>query len=247
MVVHVYSIMRNEMVLLPYYMKHYRPFVEKFFIFEDESSDGTVEYLKSFDNVTLMKPDRHGIDDRYFRQIYTDNYKIYSRGKADFVICCDGDEFIYHPDIVKKLTWCAKEGIKIVKPEGYTMCTEEFVPENRPITEMIKNGIRDVWYDKPILFNPEVNIRFDIGRHGMRHDFYNLEHTKIGIDTGIKLLHYRYLGKKYAEERLARGYSRMSERNLKWGLAKHMSPDSKYFHSAYWFEQNHLKAEKCIE
>jgi len=256
MIVHVYTIMRNEKRILPYYFRHYLPFVDKFFIYDDYSDDGTREYLAQFDNVVVDSVkdkygnEVHGIDDMTFRRVYNKSYQYWSRGKrgnADFVICCDADEFIYHPNIVQRLEELKVDGTMIIKPTGYTMFSDTFPSTDKQIYDVIKTGVKDVWYDKPILFNPTVNIRFDIGRHGMRHDFFNLANTRIGENTGIKLLHYRYLGAEYAKARSDVGWERMSDFNKKHGLAKHMAPDSNYFHSARWFALNKPNAVQCID
>jgi len=246
MIIHLYSILRNEIKILPYFLRHYQTFVNEFFIFDDDSDDGTAEELGKYKNITILKPGMHGIDDRHFRGLHQNEYKLRSRGKCDIVICVDADEFIYNSELVDELEKFKNSKNHIVKPEGWTMFSENFCNTDGQIYDEIKTGYRDVWYDKPIIFKPSIDIKWDLGRHGVKE--VDMPGVVINKESKIKLLHYRYLGKKYCEERHARDYSRLSERNLKWKLGRHVIPGSKYYHSLKWFEhtKRHGEIIKCI-
>jgi len=240
--IHVYCIERNEIKILPYFMRHYQRFVSQFFIFDDNSDDGTVEFLKTFPNVTILPLEMRGIDDTYFRKVHQNEYIKWSRGKCDFVMAVDSDEFVYHPNIVAALQQCKDNNEQIIKPEGYTMFSEEFCKTDGQICDEIKTGYRDVWYDKPVIFDPAVNMQWDLGRHGLKP----MGDTKISTDSGIKFLHYRYLGKQYCEQRHSDHFKRLSAHNLKWKLGRHLDPKSKYYHSLPWFEKVKGEVKVCI-
>jgi glycosyltransferase involved in cell wall biosynthesis len=240
--VHLYCILRNEIKILPYFMRHYQTFVSQFFIFDDKSDDGTIEELSRHKNVTIIPTTISGIDDSYFRRVHQNEYKNLSRGKCDFVISVDADEFIYHPDIVNVLQRCKRENYQIIRPEGYVMISDGFMQTDGQIYDEIKTGIKDVWYNKPVIFDPSIDIRWDLGRHGLKP----MNGVCVCEDSGIKLLHYRYLGQAYCENRHDTHYKRLSHHNLKWKLGRHLVPGSKYYHSLKWFEHYKGDAVQCI-
>ena len=44
---HLYALCWNEGRMLPYFFRHYRSLVERFFIFDDGSTDGSLEFLRA--------------------------------------------------------------------------------------------------------------------------------------------------------------------------------------------------------
>src|SRR3989338_1733301 len=106
MKVHIFSIMWNEEYILPYFLRHYSTFADKIFIINDHSTDKTTTIARSNNKVTVLdykyKP---GLDEANFNRCFTRYYKKYSRGVADWVMCVDADEFIYHPNLVQNLDY----------------------------------------------------------------------------------------------------------------------------------------------
>ena len=242
--VDLYTILRNEEKILPYYLRHYSQFVDKIFVFDDDSTDRTKEILSQNSKVTILKPEMHGIDDHYFRSLYATAFRTRSKGAADWVICVDADEIIYHPDILSILQKCKNEGFSIIKCEGWTMFSDSFPQNGDQIYDEIKTGVPDVWQGKPVILSPEINIKFHYGRHNV----YLLEEgLRIAESTGIKLLHYRYLGDQYCEERHLNNTERLSEKNRRGKLGRHNFKDSNYIHGMKWYRQNKNLAVNCID
>ena len=242
MKIHLYCILRNEIKILPYFLRHYQQFVSRFHVFDDKSDDGTLELLEKYSNILVLPTEISGLDDKYFRRVHQTEYTKRSRGLCDFVFAVDADEFVYHPDLINVLQKCKNEGYQIIRPEGYVMISKEFPHTDGQICDEIKTGLKDVWYNKPIIFDPLIDIQWDLGRHGLKP----MEGIRICEDSGIKLLHYRYLGKEYCEERHTTHYKRLSSNNLKWKLGRHLDPASKYYHSLKWFEHYKGDAVQCI-
>src|SRR5436305_14307053 len=98
--VHLYALCWNEIRILPFFLRHYRPFVDRFFVLDDGSTDGSRELLAQQSDVTLI--------DRSFREtdsfvsdactFYNEAWKA-SRGSADWVVVCNVDEHLYHPSM----------------------------------------------------------------------------------------------------------------------------------------------------
>ena len=193
--VDVYSTMRNEIAILPYFLRHYETFADRIFVWDDGSDDGTLEMLKAHPKVTLLPVNLGKADDEYFVQHLWPQYKTISRGHADWTICVDTDELIYHPDIVEKLKELQEKGIRKVRCEGFTMYHPTFPTAQGQIYDEVKVGVKDRWSTKTVLFNPEIDIRWDVGRHRCSRKI------EPACDTGINLLHFRYLGWEYYRNR----------------------------------------------
>src|SRR4030042_1555898 len=103
MIIHVYSIMRNEEDLLPYFLRHYSTF-------------------------------------------------------ADTI-------FILNKNLKKVLEEQKKRGIKAIKATGFTMYSENFPQTQGQIYEECFWGSRTHLYDKTVVFDPEIDIKFTGGRH----------------------------------------------------------------------------------
>lgn len=85
-------------MILPHFLKHY-DFVDRIVVYDNQSDDGSLEILKSAAKVEVRSFDtggehHEGKMDDIRREVWRE-----SRGQADFVIVCDADEFLYHPDL----------------------------------------------------------------------------------------------------------------------------------------------------
>ena len=209
MVIHVYTILRNEEYILPYFLRHYETFADKIFVIDDHSTDKTVEIAKECSKVvvsTFDYPESENYDD-YFSECFTKKYKEESRGIADWVIRVDADELIYDKDDIKLiLEEQKKKGSKVLKSSGYMMVSKELPDTEGQIYDQCKKGMRIRSYDKTVIFNPELDVTFTKGRH-----FIELPEGVVATRTSILLLHYRYLSKDYFVSKSKHLYSRKGE------------------------------------
>lgn len=197
----VYSIMRNEIKILPYFLRHYETFADRIFVWDDGSDDGTREMLEAHSKVKVLPLNLGGADDIYFVQHLWPQYRKISRGYADWVICVDADEFIYHPNIMGKLEELESRGIKKVCCIGFTMFHPTFPITTGQIYDEVKLGFNDKWSTKTVLFTPDIDIKWTSGRHQCSQ-----RHIKSVWDTGINLLHFRHLGWEHFLERTKKNY-----------------------------------------
>ena len=243
---HVYSILRNEAKILPYFLRHYETIASRIFVFDDNSDDGTLHLLRAHPKVTVLgmvQPwlrTRYtgGIDDRYFRQLHERAYTHQPRHADLWIACVDADEFLHHPNLLLLLDRTAPD---VVWPTGYAMTSPTFPTTSGQIYEEARDGIPDFWSGKPCLFRSTIDIQFDLGRHGVKN--VNL---RVARDTGVKLLHYRYLGHDYTIARNHRNLSRMTAKNKNGRLGRHNEPDSKYQHSLAWLESNRRLIRRAV-
>ncbi len=145
--VDVYSIMRNEIKILPYFLRHYETFADRIFVWDDGSDDGTREILDAHPKVNVLPLNLGRADDVYFVNHLWPQYKEISRGYADWVMCVDADEFIYHPNLMEKLEELGSKGVKRICCRGFTMYHPKFPTTTGQIYDEIK-------FD----FSPEFSI-----------------------------------------------------------------------------------------
>lgn len=248
MKIDVYSNMYNEEFLVPYWLRHYETIADRIFIWEDESTDSTKKILSKHPKVIFLPMEKHGDDDGYWTTCLFPQYETYSRGVSDWVIIADADEFIYHPQILEVLKKAKKQGVQLVKCSGFTMISENPPTTRGQIYDEIKLGLPDQTESKWTIHSPQVHIRYGRGRHVK--PLHNRS-CVLGTETGIKLLHYRYLGKNYFEERdkkifernkmvyrFTKEYSRNEHRTM---------PDKTRGSALDWFAQHKKEAKNVVD
>ncbi len=216
-VIHYYSICWNEEKILPYVLDYYVPFCEKVVIMDNESDDNSVATIRSYSNAEVRNYSSGGeICDDIYIEIKNNIWKE-SRGKADWVIVCDIDEILYHPQLLAKLDELKNKGISIIRPHGFDMYSETY--PKKSLLE-ITNGIKDNRHlGKCIIFNPNLikEINFKTGCHKC----YPTGQIKFYKKDDIKLLHYKCLNLEFLVERFDLMKKRLSNYNIENKFGKH--------------------------
>ena len=224
------SFVKNEQDMMPFFLRHYGTFAENMVFFDDSSTDATREIIRNHRNTDLREAPSAGLkDDHFLSQI--DLFSKHTMGHCDWLIWVDIDEFVYHPDMLHTLASIYLKGYEVVKTDGYNMAGDG-LPEDdhwRQIYEINPMGVSSPVYSKPIIFRPESNIRWKRGRH-------DLEKCKPRVckDSGIKLLHYRYLGYEYTKMRNLKNYDNVGDDKA---CAWTCDPDFKGDHSPEYAER----------
>ena len=217
-IIHLYASCYNGEVILPYFLRHYSQFVDKITIFDNYSTDSSELIAKQYDNVQFEKFDTNNkFNEDVLMSIRNHCWKN-SKGNADFVIVCDMDEFLYHPDIHSFVQTLKKLQFTLAKPFGFDMIHESIPKTHDQIYDEIKYGIRWSPYDKIIIFDPNKikAINYGPGSHSCSPE------GQIKIyknDENLKLLHYKNLGLEYLLEKNKLSLKRLSFINKanKWG------------------------------
>ena len=220
MKIHAHILAWNEEKILPYTLDHYSEFCEKIFIYDNMSTDSSDEIYKKYEKVEVIKWDSgETFNDYQNSLIKSFNYRKKSRtGDVDWVICCDCDEFLYHPDLLSKLKEYKDRGITMPLVNGYDMCSEEFPQyDGKKLTDKVKTG-SDIYepFSKKIIFNPKLDVEYGMGAHGCKAPNAVFSET-----PELKLLHYKYLGKKYVDDLYEKRRSRLSQFNLNNNCGTH--------------------------
>lgn len=201
MIVHIYSLCWNEERLLPYYFRHYDAIADRYFIFDDASTDASLDILAKHPKVEI---------DRFYKQpesfvasahVFNNNIWKRSRNKADWVIICNMDEQLYHPDLLNYLKQCRDAGVTVIPAAGYQMISDSFPNSDGRLCDLITVGMPYKKMSKFCIFNPnaieEINYK-----HG-RHYANPIGRVAYPQRRDLKLLHFKYLGLDYLITRFA--------------------------------------------
>jgi glycosyltransferase involved in cell wall biosynthesis len=204
MTVRVFTVVKDYVDVLPFFLRHYSAFAERIIVWDDASTDGSTELLKAcpiVDYRTWPHPGS-GIQEDVLLNFAQESYHE-ACGMADWVIWVDPDEFIYHQYLIGMLELLRSRGAQVIKPDGFNMM-HEGMPHNdgRQIWEICKRGV-------------PANCPWIVPAK----------------NTGIKLLHYRYLGYEYTRKRNQRNYDRCQPDK---GAAWSCDPNYQGEHSAEW-------------
>jgi len=178
--VEVYAVCYNEEETIKFFIKHYS-WAWRIFIFDNHSTDNSRKIASSMGAIVRTFGNKN-LDDREYLKIKNEMYK---GSKADYVIMCDLDEYLYHPTIVQHLIRLKREGVTMPRVTGYNVYSND-MPRNNMLE--IQTGYRYPNFDKQAIFDPKVNINYIFGCHKNKAT----GHIVRGGD--IKLLHYRCIG-----------------------------------------------------
>lgn len=242
-VVHLYSILWNEADMLPFFFRHYDALVDRYFLYDNGSTDASPELLRAHPKVT---PGTFTIKGQSFifesRDFFCEVWKQ-SRGKADWVIVVDMDEHLYHPEGKAYLTACQRAGITLVPARGYQMVAASFPAPGSYLVESVRDGWPLAQYDKICVFQPGAID--EIGYGPGRHKAKPLGHVVRPPGVELKLLHYKDLGEEYRMRRTAELRARTSEEDRAQGLNVHYFRDTDTIRAR--FRQSLAEAKSVIE
>lgn len=200
----VFTICWNRADILPFWIRHYAAFADEMAVFDEHSTDGSRELLAANPKVVLRDwPYQSGIEEDLFLQFA---YEWIPRAYPayDWAIWADTDEFIHHPDMLGVLAEGLRRRIEVIQPWGYNMMCEGLpADDGRQIWELCRKGVHAPLYNKPVIVRPNAKVRWTRGKHQLEGCS-----PKVWDDSGIKLLHYRYLGYEYTKRRNAINYER---------------------------------------
>jgi glycosyltransferase involved in cell wall biosynthesis len=239
----------NEEKMLPYYLRHYSKFCERIIVLDNQSTDSTLMICKEYPNVDVREYNTSNTFNDYVHLDLKHRCITEAKGKADYIIVSDCDEFIYHPNIIEFLK---ENKSAVIFPAGFQMVSNYFPTGDGQIYDEIKDGVPDPWYSKPILINPnkikklewiegchEIKLNSELDGEILHPVPVEIRPTgewnghpwgrwKMQYDIletfnnfPIKLLHYKFMGAEYVRSKYTQYSIRNSEQNKIAGLANH--------------------------
>jgi len=208
--------------MLPFFFRHYDKIVDKYFIHDNGSTDGSIALLKRHKRVEISHFDVSG--DSFVDEARHLCDTVWCNSDADWIIIVDLDEHLYHPNLTEYLQRCTNQGITAIQAIGYEMVSDSFPSKSRRLLELVTIGIRAFGHDKLCIFSPKdiTATNFGYGRH------YAAPTGKViwPAYREVLLLHYKQLGVDYAIARSAELRLGLRSRDLteKWGVQYTWSP-----------------------
>jgi hypothetical protein len=210
--------------MLPFFFRHYDPLVERYVIYDNGSTDGSLALLKENRKVSLRHFEVTGDSFVEEERRLSDVIWEESRGSADWVIVLDIDEHLFHPDLAGYLRQCSESGITALRGIGYEMVADHFPTPERALVESVTLGARSAGHDKLCIFNPDAvtHTHFRPGRHVA----FPEGRITWPEQPEMLLLHYKQLGVEYAIQRSAELRQGLREGDLAqhWGVQYSWSP-----------------------
>jgi hypothetical protein len=209
--------------MLPYFFRHYDDIVDRYFIFDNGSTDGSLSLLNEHQRVELSHFEVRG--DSFVEEERHLGNSVWRHSDADWVIVTDIDEHIYHPNLNAYLQRCADQGITAIQSIGYEMVSNAFPTSDELLTQLVTTGTRSIGHNRLCIFNPKelTETNFNAGRHRA---------TPTGNVVWpsypeVLLLHYKQLGTEYPVARSAelRQGLRPGDLNKQWGLQYTWTPE----------------------
>jgi hypothetical protein len=216
------TIVRDEEVMLPFFLRHYQQLKNydtevKFIIYNNESKDNTVKIAEDFH--CEVRPLITGGVIRDDLHVYIKS-TAYMSEPADWYMVPDVDEFLYHPNMIALLEQYDKESVTLPQTQGYVMYGN-FTPQAGLLTDWVKEGAIDNSYSKRIIFKAEAQPVYLPGAHICLCKG-RVQHSQ---QVDIKMLHYKYaFGWDYVKGKVER--VRLSAENIAngWGQGNNLAP-----------------------
>lgn len=231
--IEIYTLCHQEAKIIPYYMRHYSQYGTSF-LFEGHSTDGSEELAKSLGAIIIPLYTNDKVRDDIFIDVKNNCWK---KSKADWVVVCDMDEFVYHPDFVAYLE-TVKETIII--PRTFEMISDVYPTTKGQIYEEIQYGFEI--FGKMFLFRPQElkEIGYGAGCHTAQPE----GNVSINRNTEIICMHMRHLSIDHIVKRNAYLASRLSEENKRMGWGWHLTMPRETVEA--YFNENRQRLIKVI-
>jgi hypothetical protein len=200
--IHLYTHSWNDERMLGFFFRHYEGLVERYVVYDDGSTDGTLDLLRARPNVEVRRFRRAVADSFVLSQQRLQN-EVWkeSRGSADWVIVSALDEHLHHADLAGYLETCKRRGITAIPALGFQMVAREFPAAGTHLAATLTRGAPEQNMSKLSIFDPGAiaESRFSPGRHWAAPTG-RLHYPRA---DEVLNLHYKYLGMPYLLERRA--------------------------------------------
>jgi hypothetical protein len=223
--------------MLPYFFRHYDAWVERYFIYDNGSTDDSLAMLRAHGNVEIFHFDVQG--DSFVEEERRMGDTIWRGSEADWVIVTDIDEHIYHPNLARYLSRCQKRGVTAIQSIGYEMVADKFPTEDGLLVDLVTNGVRSMGHDRLCIFNPRAitNTNYSAGRHEAEPEGT----VQWPAHPEVLLLHFKQLGVEYLVNRSAELRRGLRPRDIEEGWGFHYAWDAEKI-ADNWRELNESSA-----
>lgn len=228
----VYVLNYNEMKLIPFCINYWKRFADKVIVYDNESTDGSIEYLSQFDWIEVRSFKMDKVDENITRDIKNSVWKEAKQFGVNFVMVCDMDEVIYSKYDIKEIL-SQHLNDDIYASNWFDLYAEKFPSFNENYllhqTQGVK-GLRrghpqhNIWSEyKFLLFNAQTISESNYVEGGHKTNFKKIDNSalKTFIDDNIYIFHLQQVGIDFVTERFHRNYMKNSALNISKGWCSH--------------------------
>jgi hypothetical protein len=193
--VHLYTICWDERDMLGFFFRHYDPWVSRYVIYDDGSTDGSREILAAHPKVELRTFERTHPDSFVLSHTNLQNtaWKE-SQRHADWVVITAIDEHLHVQGTAMRdyLQAQAAAGVTYIPAMGFDMNAPEMPEDYGLLTTRITFGRPRSAFNKLGIFNPDAieDTGFAVGRHAAA----SVGRLTLPQRDELMLWHYKHLG-----------------------------------------------------
>jgi len=241
--IHLYTICWNEADRLGFFFRHYDPFVDRYLIYDNGSTDGSLEILRAHPKVELRHFERtHPESFVLSHQQFQNEAWKESRDEADWVIVTAIDEHleVTGGDNRRYLRSAMTAGVTLIPAIGLQMISDDEPKESERLASTRTSGAPWDLMSKLSVFSPNriVETNFAVGRHAASP----VGDLRLPSCDELMLLHYKYLG-----------FARTLARQAALGNELGPADAAKFFVTQYFWSSERLLADwndvrkRCID
>jgi len=221
-VVHLYTLCWDEADMLGFFFRHYDPFVDRYVVYDDGSTDGSRAILRAHPKVELRDFPR--TDPESFvlshRAMQNEAWKE-SRHRADWIVVTAIDEHLHVPGraMADYLADEADRGVTLIPALGFDLNHAEMPDDSGLLVERVTRGRPRVAFNKLSVFKPEAlrETGFGPGRHAAAP----VGDLVLPPRDTLQLWHYKHLGFERNATREAIQAERLGRTDREQGFGQH--------------------------
>lgn len=221
------TLCKNEMDILPFVRKYWERISADVIVYDNGSTDGSLEYLSSIPYVTIRHFDSDGHNDIIHKNVKEQAYLEY-KNDYDIIIITDMDEIFFFDDFKAVSEAFIDGGYNILMTPIISLC-EDFKPpysEDKYLHQLCHKfyrqrmnhmkGFED--FSKLSIFNTKVTdkVAMSVGQHYVKTS----PDMKIMLsNNGFNLHIDKGFGLDYKYKVRQRMYANLSDTNKRYGMA----------------------------
>ena len=220
------TLCKNESDIIPYVIPYWKKIADKVVVFDNGSTDGSIELLSDYDWIEVRHFDSNGQNDITQKEVKEKAYLEY-KDKFEIIIITDLDEIFYFNDFKAIQSVFIEKGYDVLATPIFSLCEENKPPYSEDLLLHQQchkfflqkmnhmDGFENV--SKLSIFNTNTveKVTMSVGQHYVK----TLPNMKIILDNNDFCLHInKGLGADFYVKSRRRMGENLSDVNRKYGM-----------------------------